>query len=344
MKQRDTRKCFNCNKIGHILRFCRSPQKDRNSSNSDAKGFTSAKEHTNGGNTQTKKNESANAAVDSDSEGEWALSAMSNEEWHITPYCRDFVSFCTITPKALTAANKAPFHAIGEGELQINLPNGGSETQMMLQATLYSPEVGYTLLSVEALDMAGYSTAFTNGKCIIHDADRLKVGKITKSKWGLYHFTHEAPELEDSMNVAEEVDTLQDLHACLGHISPATVEKLVKHSYITGIKLDTTVPPPTFCNSCVYGKATHKEIRKEKLDDAMCMMVLHVLQKKSNCIKAYRAFEQWAGTQHKAKVKVLHSDCGGKYTDKEFVMHLNTKGTEQKLTVHDTPEHNGVAE
>ncbi|THH06846.1 hypothetical protein EW145_g3795 [Phellinidium pouzarii] len=409
-KQRDTRKCFNCNKIGHISRFCRSPRKDRNSSNGGAKGFTSAKEHTNGGNTQTKKNESANAAVDSDSEGEWALSAMSNEEWsddddkivakvttqidemtdnavhctivdsgctrHITPYCRDFVSFHTITPKALTAANKAPFHAIGEGELQINLPNGRSETQMMLQATLYSPEVGYTLLSVGALDMAGYSTAFTNGKCIIHNADRLKVGEITKSKRGLYHFTHEAPELEDSMNITEEVVTLQDLHTCLGHISPATAEKLVKHSYITGIKLDTTVPPLTFCNSCVYGKATHKEIRKERLgeratefgeeihtdlwgpapvcslgskhyyvtftDDATRMTVLHVLQKKSDCIKAYRAFEQWAEMQHKAKIKVIHSDHGGEYTGKEFVMHLNAKGTEQKLTVHDTPEHNGV--
>jgi hypothetical protein len=30
--------------------------------------------------------------------------------------------------------------------------------------------------------------------------------------------------------------------------------------------------------------------------------------------------------------------------DKEFILHLKSKGTEQKLTVHDTPEHNGVAE
>ena len=43
-------------------------------------------------------------------------------------------------------------------------------------------------------------------------------------------------------------------------------------------------------------------------------------------------------------VKILHSDRGGEYLGKEFVLHLNSKGTTQKLTVHDTPQHNGVAE
>jgi transposase InsO family protein len=43
-------------------------------------------------------------------------------------------------------------------------------------------------------------------------------------------------------------------------------------------------------------------------------------------------------------VKILHSDRGGEYLGKEFVLHLNSKGMKQKLTVHDTPQHNGVAE
>ena len=43
-------------------------------------------------------------------------------------------------------------------------------------------------------------------------------------------------------------------------------------------------------------------------------------------------------------VKVLHSDQGGEYLGREFVLHLNSKGTKQKLTVHSTPQHNGVAE
>ncbi|ETW85216.1 hypothetical protein HETIRDRAFT_243648, partial [Heterobasidion irregulare TC 32-1] len=40
----------------------------------------------------------------------------------------------------------------------------------------------------------------------------------------------------------------------------------------------------------------------------------------------------------------LHSDRGGEYTRKEFVAFLEDHGMTQRLTVHDTPKHNGVAE
>ena len=41
-------------------------------------------------------------------------------------------------------------------------------------------------------------------------------------------------------------------------------------------------------------------------------------------------------------IKVLHSDCGGEYLDKGFVLYLKSRGMEQKLTMHDTPSHNSV--
>ena len=43
-------------------------------------------------------------------------------------------------------------------------------------------------------------------------------------------------------------------------------------------------------------------------------------------------------------IKKLHSDCGGEYLSKEFSDHLAKSGTRRNLTVHDTPEHNGVVE
>jgi hypothetical protein len=45
-----------------------------------------------------------------------------------------------------------------------------------------------------------------------------------------------------------------------------------------------------------------------------------------------------------ARVKILHSDHGGEYLGKEFTLYLKSKGTTQKSIVHDTPQHNGVAE
>ena len=52
----------------------------------------------------------------------------------------------------------------------------------------------------------------------------------------------------------------------------------------------------------------------------------------------------WLSTQYNAKVKCLRSDRGGEYLSDEFVKHLKKAGTTRKLTVHDTPEHNGIAE
>ena len=43
-------------------------------------------------------------------------------------------------------------------------------------------------------------------------------------------------------------------------------------------------------------------------------------------------------------IKTLFSDQGGKYTSKEFEDYLARKGTKHRLTVHNTPEQNGVAE
>ena len=43
-------------------------------------------------------------------------------------------------------------------------------------------------------------------------------------------------------------------------------------------------------------------------------------------------------------VQTLISDHGGNYTSKEFRDYLALKGTRHKLTVHDTPEQNGIAE
>ena len=50
------------------------------------------------------------------------------------------------------------------------------------------------------------------------------------------------------------------------------------------------------------------------------------------------------GAELNAKVKVLHSDQGGEYLDKEFISYLKKQGTDQKLTIYDTASQNGVAE
>ena len=49
----------------------------------------------------------------------------------------------------------------------IDIPNGADISQLRLTEVLYSPEVGYTLVSVGQLDDTGFLATFGSGKCVI---------------------------------------------------------------------------------------------------------------------------------------------------------------------------------
>ena len=79
-------------------------------------------------------------------------------------------------------------------------------------------------------------------------------------------------------------------------------------------------------------------------DDWSRWTMVCLLRQKSEAFQAYKDFTAWVLTQLDRHIKCLHVDCGGEYLNKAFITFLDKKGTAQKLTVHDTPEQNGVVE
>src|SRR5580658_4370915 len=79
-------------------------------------------------------------------------------------------------------------------------------------------------------------------------------------------------------------------------------------------------------------------------DDATCYTLIYLMVKKSETFAQYLKYEAWCKTQYGALIKHLHSDQGGEYLSDTFEKHLDAAGMKQKLTVHDTPQHNGVVE
>src|SRR3984885_9069673 len=65
---------------------------------------------------------------------------------------------------------------------------------------------------------------------------------------------------------------------------------------------------------------------------------------KDETFDAYVTYEALMKTQYNVQIKKLHTDRGGEYLSNEFSDHLAKAGTVRQLTVHDTPEYNGVAE
>ena len=298
---------------------------------------------------------------------------------HMSSYRDHFSNFKSIVPKAITAADKHTFEAIGKGDLTILIPNGPSTTRILLRNVLYVLKMGITLVSIGKLDVASYAALFRDKRCQIFDSRKKRLGEIPLTS-GLYSLRSNQAAGKLFAGVAKHGEplTMQEVHERLGHVAPDSIRQMIKDGTITGITLDEAHESMGTCDSCEYAKLTRKPIgklrdplRQSKLgdevhtdlwgpspvqtgghsryyasftDDYTRYTKLYLQKAKSNTFDSYQAFEGWLATQFNTKVKRLCSDCGGEYLSAEFTKHLKLKGTERRVTMHDTPEHNGVAE
>ena len=293
---------------------------------------------------------------------------------HISPYKADFTSYKTLSPPAyLNTANQQRFPAIGEGNLVVQVPNNGTESSLTLRNALHAPAVAYTLVSIGALDEEGYTATIRNGRLEILSPRGERVGLIPRTPRRLYKVVH----VPDSVDTVELISAME-LHRRLGHIAVATARKLVESGAVQGIELDPD-SQESACDACIFVRATRLPMSKPRIsvpakhfgdevhtdvwgpsniptrqgrryfvsftDDCTRFTVIFLIRTKDEALEAYKTFEAWVLTQQHCKgVKVLRSDRGGEYLSKDFDAHLAAAGTARRLTPHDTPQLNGIAE
>src|SRR6267154_1653534 len=302
----------------------------------------------------------------------------SGASQHMSPFRTNFLNFRTIDPHPIRAADKRTFNAIGKGNLYVELSNGNKRTRILLKDVLYAPCMGVTLVSISRLTATGYAMLFQGTLCKIYDSHKKQLGEIPV-QGGLYRLKRQ-PKKPPFAGIAgaDETLTMEELHHRLCHIAPSSIREMLTKGMIEGVKLDPLHQTMGQCKSCEHAKATRKPIGKvqepkhrEKFgdevhtnlwgpsttltlgkksyyatftDDHTCFTHLYLLGAKSETFATYKEYETWVKTQHDTAVKRLRSDHGGEYLSEEFTKHLKAQGTEHKLTVHDTPQHNGVAE
>ena len=89
----------------------------------------------------------------------------SGASQHISPYKADFSSYTTLSqPHYLNAANQNRFPTIGMGTLVVCAPNNAHESELVLHNVLHAPSIGYTLVSLGALDEEGYTSHIAGGR------------------------------------------------------------------------------------------------------------------------------------------------------------------------------------
>jgi len=102
-------------------------------------------------------------------------------------------------------------------------------------------------------------------------------------------------------------------------------------------------------HSDIWGPATPQSLNGKEYfvsftDDHTCWSHIEPISCKAEALTCYKAYEAWLEMQHAAKLKWSQTDCGGKYPLNYFNTHLKGCGIVCSLTVHDTPEENGMSE
>lgn len=371
-------KCHNCGVEGHKLAECRKPgggageqtktgEKQRESVNAavsnerDKHAFTVIANPLPTLNSLTASSIAKTVIIDTG-----ASSHMSSDR-------KNFRNFKTIPSRPIRAADGHVFESTEMGDLRIELPNGNQKTAVLLRDTLYSPDILFTLLFVSKLDSAGYSLIIKNGVCEISSQQGEVVAVIPRQR-GLYRVIDEPVE---KALLATKTMTIMELHRHLGHISPAVAKRLVLEGAIEGINLDTA-SNAEFCIACTHAKITAHPYPNERssersadygdrtfsdvwgpartqtlgkkryyvsfTDDSSRWTKIYLMRHKSDTFIAYKLYEAWVFTQKGVRLKELQTDCGGEYLSKQFSDYLEQQGTTRRLTVHDLPQQNGVAE
>jgi hypothetical protein len=237
-KKRDV-ECFNCHKIGHTIAECWHPgggkegqgphQKKKGSPSNTAATATEDENFTfiatlMPEDEDDSKNEgialrctsefgdiAAAAPDDPDRQRDAIMDSGANR--HFCPHKPLLTKFQEVKRTFKTADGKV-CHALGIGELEIELPNGSESTTVTLKDVLYAPSLHFSLISIGRLDDAGCKMTFGDGTCEIMSPGKQgrTIAKIPK-EGNLYRL--HAPyssRFADAANTLTARLTITDLH------------------------------------------------------------------------------------------------------------------------------------
>ena len=184
---------------------------------------------------------------------------------HMSGHRHRFTNFTEIEPRPITAADKRAFHAIGKGDMLIDIPNGDATSKILLKDVLYAPSMGVTLVSISRIAAAGSTVVFSGDNCRIFNSAKTLIGKIEMSQ-GLYRVYSAHDEPAGYAGRVKELLTIDELHRRLGHVAHEAAKKLVDDGLVKGVELDEE-SKPTVCVSCEWGKGHRKAIRKAREEE-----------------------------------------------------------------------------
>nr|GEX23881.1 putative ribonuclease H-like domain-containing protein [Tanacetum cinerariifolium] len=213
-------------------------------------------------------------------------------------------------------------------------------------------EVKFNLFSVSQMCDKKNSVLFTESKCLVLSPDFKLIDESqvllrVPRQNNMYSFDlkNVVPSGDLTCLFAKAtIDESKLWHRKLGHVNFKTMNKLVKGNLVRGLPSKTFKNDHT-CVACQKGKSiNHKTYCLVVTDDFSRFSWVFFLATKSETSRILKKFITEIENQLNKKVKVIRSDNGTEFKNKEMDELCRKKGIKKEYSVARTPQENGDAE
>ena len=362
-------KCFNCGRIGHRASVCRSAKKPSDSSQNHDKIALYASLGSQSG--------KAYQASEKNSRDLWCLDSGCTS--HLCKDARFFRELDERERGTLNLASNENAAIEGKGLVTATVKAANGAKTLDLRDAFLVPDLRANLISVSKVTDRGYRVIFSDTRAEIVDKDgnaKLVANRVN-DLYCLEGSGEAASCLEATVQRSskESRNTLEDWHIRLGHLNLTYLRDAARKGSMRGLKIKGA-DNDFDCEICLQGKMARLPFPKEStrkcnvgdlIDSDVCGPIriesharsrlfctfigdasgwceVRFLRQKNEVLSEFEKFRALMLTQRDKKIKMLQSDNGLEFVNKEFVQLLEKHGIHHRLTVPYTPEQNGVAE
>lgn len=154
------RKCYNCSEVGHYIKQCPKPNKNKNDEHANVASVDNMGDvlMVTSMCSTSASSSSVNSVSDALGESEWLVE--SGCTFHISPYKNLFSSVKEVENGCVSLANKLKCKVVGVGGIFLKFDSG---TVFTLKNVRYVPDLCYNLLSCAALEEDGLEGRWGKG-------------------------------------------------------------------------------------------------------------------------------------------------------------------------------------